>query len=297
MRLRALLVALVALPLGACTGVASDGSDESVDGLSQAVPGTRGGACGGQRDLACTDPTTACNRDPNVTGSAGTCTTKVFQRGQIVDGRTGKGIANAVVSTGATSTVSADDGTYALPVAQDTPYFMKVNAPGYWPFTDMAVKLHEDVERPLRLPSDGTWRLWDLEATFSFSPRDKKLGVLAVSAWSQGKCLAGTDPLVARADGVVFEVHGNADLRNAKVVYLTPGGGLFEWWNKSAQTGAIPHAIFYDLPTGVDLTVTMKNAPCRQLEYPVEWRKMTFTSGAIQTQPGNAWAFTRTWME
>ena len=59
----------------------------------------------------------------------------------------------------------------------------------------------------------------------------------------------------------------------------------------------MPHAIFYNLPTGVDLAVKMKNAPCREIGYPVEWKKMIFTTGTIQTQPGDRWAFTRTWME
>lgn len=212
--------------------------------------------------------------------------------GKVEDSSTGIGIWGAKVSTGFGETYTDWFGQYALEVPHDRPFFTRVSRWGYWDFVDMEIKLVKDADRLFVMPSTFAWFTSD----YLVGGHDPNLGVLAVSAWSRGGCLVGDDPKVARADGATFEISSpGVDTSHVKRVYVennVPKTSL-----DHAVSGSLVHALFYDVPTGVDLHVTMKNAPCRQLDYPVEWHDMIYTRGEIKVEPGNVWSFTRVWME
>jgi hypothetical protein len=181
----------------------------------------------------------------------------VVQSGRIVDlSAQGTGVGGASIQIGG-QTITADaKGNYTVTLPVNTPVSMVVTAPNYYKLLEGEWQLSASASRgSTRLPSVDT--ATGLLAALSLAGTlDTSKGVLSVVAIPQTGC--------ASEVGATFDVSPKD--ASTRGVYLK--GALPDTSLNSAVAGESPHIVFFNVPVGQPVTVTVTSPTCSQLAFP-----------------------------
>jgi hypothetical protein len=185
----------------------------------------------------------------------------------------GVGLAGATITAGSPSVTSDDGGSWALLVPEGQLFSLDFSAPSYVHATNAEESLSGNSPENIFLLVD------DETATFllhSFADFDEKLGALAVTINGESTC--------PNTGGATFAATPRApgDAGAPRVLYFS--NNLPDPTATSTADEAEPGAVIYNLPTGVDIVVTVKRAGCKQDPFPVVLGPGSY-SGKVQTLP------------
>jgi hypothetical protein len=114
---------------------------------------------------------------------------------------------------------------------------------------------------------------------------DPSLGLLGLSVRSLGRC--------ADTSGATLEITG-PDAGSSRVIYLANGTPS----SATSVTGAAePSAFAYNVPVGVDVSVTVSHPTCAPAPYPVTSGTNVTLTGKVRVSPGNAASFALVYLQ
>jgi hypothetical protein len=187
----------------------------------------------------------------------------------------GQGLAGATIAAGSQTTVSDSNGAWSLEVATGELFALDFSAPMYVHATNAEQSLSgNSPSNTFPLVDDSTAQL----LLQSFTRFQKGLGAIAVVVTGESTCPSTTGATFAASPGT-----GGADGGGPIVLYFS-GNNLPSPKATSTVNGASPAAVIYNLPTGVDINVTVKHPRCKQDPFPILLGPGTFT-GKVQTTP------------
>jgi hypothetical protein len=176
-------------------------------------------------------------------------------------------------------------GTFLANVVVGVPFQLVATASGYWPMTleEMLVTSSmASLPEPITLFSDA----YANSLTLAAPGYDPSLGILGISVLSLGSC---ADPT-----GATLTIT-SADAGASPVLYLTngmPSGAA------SVTGSALPSAVAYNVPTGVDLSIAISHPTCAQAPYPVAIPSTNVTlTGRVRVSPGNTTSYALVYLQ
>ena len=217
---------------------------------------------------------------------------QVTQKGKLVDLSTNVPIVGAKITAGVGTATTDAQGKYEVAVNPTTAFNMRAEKAGYFSLTEQEtlVKASIDLGKTRYLSEDTAILL-----TATLNGYIEGLGVLSVAIEKQGCPDEGGATLE-------FTVNGAAPPSSAKMVYVS--GNAPDSLKTNAQSGSFPHAVFYNLPTGVPVAVTVKHPTCTMVPFPIDKAlapdgtgTVTYTSATLQTAPGKALSFLRVFLK
>ncbi len=180
----------------------------------------------------------------------------------------------------------ADIGdTFFAPVPIGSPFQIVARASGYWPMT-----LQEMIATGPNalLPQQVTLvtSAYATSLTNAAPGYDSSLGVLGLSVLSLGQC--------ASVAGATLAVTG-PDAGSAQVIYLASNGTPSS--ATSVTSSSFPSAFAYNVPVGVDLSVTVSHPTCAPAPYPVAVPTNVTLTGRVRVSAGTAASYALVYLQ
>ncbi len=229
---------------------------------------------------------------PANDGSSGGTTAKIS--GVTVGfGANAKPVAGSSVAAGTITTKSDSKGVWSLTLPKSQPFSLTFTTPNYATLTEQEFQLTGDFDR-------GNSSLIDQSTANlllgTFNGYDATLGVLGLVAIANGTSCPADDKTTETVNGATFSVSGGSpgDAGGPKIVYFK--GGFPTASATSTAAGQAPAAVAYNVPVGVNLTVTVTHPSCTQQAFPVTQGAITYT-GNVQTIAGLGTSYIRTFLK
>jgi hypothetical protein len=259
---RCSLAVLSLLTLAAATACSSAPSSGGTTGASKPAPSTG-------------TPSTG---TPS-TGTPSEGSQAVTDTGTIVDYNTKSPIQGATVTAGDQTVTTGADGTFSLTLQKGEPFALSVVADGYATLLQQQTALEADYAAgSLTIVPKSVASL----LTSMLTGYDDTLGVLSVDLVATGACTS--------EDGATLSVTPEG---SAKIAYFN--NGLPDSTQTSVKGGEFPSAVVYNVQPGVQLSVTVTQASCKEVPFPYTTGGVEYTGG-ITTQPGLVTGFARIFM-
>jgi hypothetical protein len=115
---------------------------------------------------------------------------------------------------------------------------------------------------------------------------DPSLGLLGLSVLSLGRC--------ASPSGATLEITG-PDAGSSRIIYLASNGTPSS--ATSVTSASLPSAFAYNVPVGVDLSVTVSHPTCAQAPYPVAAGTNVTLTGKVRVAPGSAASYALVYLQ
>jgi hypothetical protein len=190
----------------------------------------------------------------------------------------GMGLAGATIAASGATTVSDSNGEWALEVPTGQLFALDFSAPMYVHATNAEQSLSGNSPgNTFPLVDDATAQL----LLQSFARFQKQLGAIAVIITGEATCPNTT--------GATFQATpsapgGGLDGGEGPIVLYFSAENLPAPKATSAINGTSPAAVIYNVPTGVDIEVTVKHPGCKQDPFPIVVGPGTYT-GKLKTSP------------
>jgi hypothetical protein len=225
------------------------------------------------------------------------------QNGEIVSLQLNGPVAGAAITAGAATTTTDAKGKYQVAIDPTTQFSMKVQKDGYYTLTEQLTQVKGALDLgKTSLLSEAVAST--LIATLQVPAYDPTLGVLSASVEKKGCADEGGATLS-------FTVDGNAPAPPAALYYVGPDGAPSPIY-KSVQSGAFPSAVFYNMPPGKTIEVTVKHPTCTMVPFPVDKNlgtdpsppfgvqgsgTVTYVNSKLTTVGGKATSFLRVFLK
>jgi hypothetical protein len=204
--------------------------------------------------------------------------TEVRQSGRAAVVQANTPVVGATVSAGGNKVVTDAEGRYTVIVPRGKPIQMRVTAPEHYQLIEQEYVVDTDpYERGDSLVL--TKQTANLLSAF-LKGYDATRGLLAIRVVPMRGC--------ASEGGTVLTL----DPPGAEIRYTEgglPGTGT------SLSAGANNGALFYNVATGVPVTVTATSPKCEQLSFPVTYEGVKYT-GTQRTEAGESFSFMRVFL-
>jgi hypothetical protein len=207
--------------------------------------------------------------------------------GQTVDYNSKKGVSGAMIAAAGMTATSDAMGNWSLTPALGQPFSLAFTKSGYIPLTEQEMSINGDFDQGGETLIDTATAMLFL-STFKTTP-DPNKGIVNINVIPTGSC---TDAGGATITLIVPGATGDG------------GGYTLEYWKggfpnagtTSVQSGQSPVALAYDLPTGVNISITVQHPTCTQMPYPVTQGNVTYT-GNVQVIAGTATSYIRAFLK
>jgi hypothetical protein len=208
--------------------------------------------------------------------------------GKTIDYSSKRAEAGAMIAAAGMMATSDAMGDWLLTPAFGQPFSLAFTKSGYIPLTEQEMTISGDFDQGSETLIDTSTAMLFL-GTFKSTP-DPSLGILNINVIPNGTtCM---------------------DAGGATVTVISPGaagdGGapVLEYWKggfpnagaTSVQSGQSPVAVAYNLPVGVNLSISVHHPTCKQTKYPVTQGTVTYT-GNVQVIAGTATSYIRAFLE
>ncbi len=210
------------------------------------------------------------------TGTPSEGSQAVIDTGTIVDYNNKTPVQGAVVTAGDQTVTTGADGMFSLTLQKGEPFQLSVVADGYATLLQQQTALEADYKAgSLTIVPQSLASL----LTSMLPHYDNTLGVLSVDLVATGACTseAGATLTVTPAG-------------SAQVAYFS--GGLPDDQQLSVKAGEFPSAVVYNVQPGVQLSVSVTQASCKEVPFPYTTGGVEYTGG-IMTKPGLVTGFAR----
>jgi hypothetical protein len=214
------------------------------------------------------------------------------QQGSIRDLTTSLPVASAKLTLGAATATTDANGKYQVTVDGTKSFNMKVEKDGYYTLTEQETLVKQDIDLGVTsfLPESTAALL-----TASLAGYDPGKGVLSLAIENHGCTdeggatftVTGPDGKPPAGSTLVYAVGSKPSLPSASAT--------------SAQKDAFPHAVAFNLPPNVPISVTVQHPTCTMVQFPVDKQvdtgTVTYVSATVATLPGKATSFLRLFLK